>query len=144
MQRLHANTATLEESCTPVNSSGPFSYFPATVKKYKQFKGRFILAHSSKVQTIMVKKSREFETPGHVTPLVRKRGRSAFLPFTQPRKWCHPQWAGLPTLFNQVKIISYRLNQGPMVQVILDLIKLVIDRGYHSIHSNVREALLTP
>ena len=45
-QRLHANTATLEESCTPVNSSGPFSYFPATVKKYKQFKGRFILAHS--------------------------------------------------------------------------------------------------
>jgi hypothetical protein len=44
-----------------------------------------------------------------------------------PRKWCHPQWAGLPILIQVIKIIPGKYVQGSIAQLILDPGKLIIN-----------------
>lgn len=93
---------------------------PIAVIKYsvKQnfMKKVFILAHSSREQSIMMEKlsQQELETAGPITSTVSKQravdtGCCSVLSLAiQSRvsasEWCHPQWAGLPTSVNVIKI----------------------------------------
>lgn len=50
----------------------------------------------------------------------------------QPREWCRPQWSGLHTSVNLMKITLHKWAQRPVSQVILDLIHMTIEINHHS------------
>lgn len=104
---------------------------------------KFILAHSSRAQSIVAGKStwQELREAGYITPTIWKEVEghqcmmlltpflfSAYLIQEPSQSSC----ADLLTSIKPAKIIPLTHTQRPITQVILDLVKLTMSTNHHS------------
>lgn len=98
----------------------------------------FILAQEFKSIVLYDRKLKATEvwSSGYTVCIMRKQnmknacwGWTIFLHLTSkdslPREWRHPPWTGISLSFSPIRIMPHEYAQGPVLQLILDSVKLV-------------------